>query len=760
MKKTLLLLALMLPLWLAARTPEAEFNKSWVEYDVFSNGKKGVRIHFDFIADGCKGDRYELYLYLQDENQLWVRSNMDGYKNAYGQFTLVDPFTPNYLVSHFDDYEVFVPYEAVSQGVPKAYWAQIAKNSKCAPIGTSKKYSLNWPAQVVTAKAPKVTFNKSWVEYDVYRDGEKGLAFHYDVNVDGCKGKELFVNTFVWNSKGEWVKSRSDSDKHKNRSGYVYDLKYFKPLEDKSRWNDLELFIPYSAMPLAENGLTYSYSAVIGFRYQSDGAESIQQSQFYPLDWAAHSPKSTSTNDTPLAKIDKIWIDQNQNRNDQNGIVIHANVVVNNRKDNRLMFCCYFYDKNGNQLKTTNSTYASSDGYLIAYYYDTPQYDNTRWSDMPLFVPYSVFPQVSGKSDYYLMYYVRDPSKNFENLVSQRYDFSININGVNTNCEKPTIDWLSDYSSTIASFEVRAGVKSKSEVTSTGISVNGNTYRGMKTVKNDGYQMRINETVTLREGSNEIVLSATNSCGTTTKTYTVSYTKAYTEPVYAEKRVALVIGNSNYQSSPLANPVNDANDIAASLRDVGFDVKTVLNGSKRDMENAIADLRKRSDKNTVALFYYAGHGIQKDGCNYLVPVDANMQDAADVEYACTDVNRVLSNMEASGCTMNIIILDACRDNPFERSWSRGLGTRGLSTLNAPRGTFISYATAPGDVAQDGKGRNSPYADAFIKTLKTPGLGLYDFFQKVEIQVENNTGGTQIPWMSSSFRGQFYFNPKQ
>ena len=228
--------------------------------------------------------------------------------------------------------------------------------------------------------------------------------------------------------------------------------------------------------------------------------------------------------------------------------------------------------------------------------------------------------------------------------------------------------------------------------------------------------------------------------------------------VYNDKRVALVIGNAAYPNEPLSNPVNDANDVSASLSALGFDVVTLTNCTKRQMDEAIADLGKRSSTNSVSLFYYAGHGIQKDGRNFLIPVDAVMYSASDIEYACTDVNRVLGNLEDSGCQMNIIVLDACRNNPFERSWNRGGGSRGLSVPTAPRGTVIAYATAPGDVALDGNGRNSPYTEAFLQTLQTPGLGIYDFLQEVQTRVEDKTNQSQTPWFAGSFTGKFYFNP--
>ncbi|MBP5548476.1 MAG: caspase family protein, partial [Bacteroidales bacterium] len=335
-----------------------------------------------------------------------------------------------------------------------------------------------------------------------------------------------------------------------------------------------------------------------------------------------------------------------------------------------------------------------------------------------------------------------------------------NNNNNNTGCISPVLEWLSGTSTTSASFVARVGVHSKKEITSSSLTVNGMSVRGMKTVKNDGYDMVINENVNLRAGDNEITVTATNACGTTKKTFHVTYNKNDVVVDNIEGRVALVIGNAKYTNHPLLNPANDAADVASSLRNLGFDVRVITNGTKREMEQAISDLSLRAKSNGVALFYYAGHGLQVNGHNYLVPVNATLRTEGDVEYECTDVNRVLANMESSGCSMNILVIDACRDNPFESTWHRSVATRGLTGINAPKGTFIAYATAPGNVANDGTGRNSPYTTAFLNTLKVPGLGIFDFFQQVQASVMKATRDSQVPWVSSSFLGNFYFNPNK
>jgi formylglycine-generating enzyme required for sulfatase activity len=227
-----------------------------------------------------------------------------------------------------------------------------------------------------------------------------------------------------------------------------------------------------------------------------------------------------------------------------------------------------------------------------------------------------------------------------------------------------------------------------------------------------------------------------------------------------EKCIALVIGNSKYEGkgNTLRNPANDALDISAKLKDMDFEVITLLNGSLLQMDDVIDNFGKKAKDYDIALFYYAGHGIQSNGDNFLIPVDAVLRSEADIKYRCTNVNYVLDKLDESECPMKIIVLDACRDNPFERSWHRAAGSSGLSFINAPKGTLISYATSPGSVAEDGNGRNSPYATAFINTLDIPGLTLLSFFNKISTAVQTATNEVQIPWTTNSaITGDFCFN---
>jgi uncharacterized caspase-like protein len=225
-------------------------------------------------------------------------------------------------------------------------------------------------------------------------------------------------------------------------------------------------------------------------------------------------------------------------------------------------------------------------------------------------------------------------------------------------------------------------------------------------------------------------------------------------------RIALVVGNSTYQNvPPLDNPKNDAKLIASTLRDLGF---TLIGGGaqldldKAGLDSAVQKFSTQLRGAEVGLFFYAGHGVQVRGSNYLVPVGANPTREADVDFQMVDVNLVLRQMEGSGTKLNLVILDACRNNPFGGRGLRGTGG-GLAQMQAPEGTLISYATQPGNVAQDGADGNSPYSKALAQTIRRGGLDIFGTFNSVGLAVKRSTGGSQQPWLSSSpIEGTFYF----
>jgi formylglycine-generating enzyme required for sulfatase activity len=228
----------------------------------------------------------------------------------------------------------------------------------------------------------------------------------------------------------------------------------------------------------------------------------------------------------------------------------------------------------------------------------------------------------------------------------------------------------------------------------------------------------------------------------------------------ADKRVALVIGNSAYKNvTPLDNPAHDARLMADTLRALGFALVgggAQLNLDKVGFDGAVQGFGSQLQGADVGLFYYAGHGLQVRGANYLVPVGANPTKEADVDFQMLDSNLVLRQMESAGTKLNIVILDACRNNPFGGRSLRGTDS-GLAQMRAPEGTLISFATQPGNVAQDGAAGNSPYTMALAQTLRRPGLDIFQTFNEVGLAVMQATGDSQQPWVSSSpIRGKFFF----
>lgn len=221
----------------------------------------------------------------------------------------------------------------------------------------------------------------------------------------------------------------------------------------------------------------------------------------------------------------------------------------------------------------------------------------------------------------------------------------------------------------------------------------------------------------------------------------------------SELRTALVIGNGAYSSGPLKNPVNDATDMAAALKKAGFTVSLKKNAKLQEMEEAIEGFGNSLKRGGVGLFYFAGHGVQVNGINYLLPIGAKINKESDVKYQAVDANRILDEMASANNGLNIVLLDACRDNPFAKSFRSA--SRGLAIVSsAPTGTFISYSTGPGQVARDGEGRNSPYTGALLHYMREPGIPITDMFMKVRQKLRRETG--QVPWELSSLEGKFFF----
>jgi len=225
----------------------------------------------------------------------------------------------------------------------------------------------------------------------------------------------------------------------------------------------------------------------------------------------------------------------------------------------------------------------------------------------------------------------------------------------------------------------------------------------------------------------------------------------------AEQRVALVIGNSNYQTAPrLSNPGNDAQSMAQLLNSAGFEVTQATDLARSEMVRVVQDFSAKVAERgpgTVAMIYYAGHGVQVAGENYLLPVDAKISSPSDLDGNSLRLVDMMGTLESIQSRMRIVVLDACRNNPFPEANDKG---RGLAIVDAPNGSIVGYSTAPGMEAQDGDGNHSPYTTAFLNNARQPNLPIEQLFKRVRLEVNNATNGRQTPWESSSLTSEFYF----
>lgn len=219
-------------------------------------------------------------------------------------------------------------------------------------------------------------------------------------------------------------------------------------------------------------------------------------------------------------------------------------------------------------------------------------------------------------------------------------------------------------------------------------------------------------------------------------------------------RVALVIGNNSYRSSPLKNSANDAHYMAATLRRLGFEVEEKTDLGYMEMNKSIEGFCKKLKFGGVGLFYYAGHGMQVNGNNYLIPVDSQIEEENEVIYKAIDAGHVLTRMEQSKSGVNLIILDACRDNPFPHSFRSA--SQGLASMDVPNGAFMAYATNPGKTADDGDGKNGLFTAELVKALETPDIPLEQVFKRAIKAVREKSDSKQTPCFVSKLKEDFYF----
>jgi hypothetical protein len=303
------------------------------------------------------------------------------------------------------------------------------------------------------------------------------------------------------------------------------------------------------------------------------------------------------------------------------------------------------------------------------------------------------------------------------------------------------------------SFSIGACIKSPTELKSVKLLVNGSvqTEDNVFQVSNMGdCNYNWQSSIVLKEGDNNIYVIATNVAGSTTSEKRL----IKLQPALAERRLALVFGNSVYKNNTvLKNPVNDANLMEGTLKELGFTVIKRLNSGKAEMETAIREFTEKLPNYNIALFYYAGHGIQVDGKNYLVPVDAKLEKPTDCKFDAIAVNFVVDEFERYPDNTNIVILDACRNNPYA-TWARG-GGEGFKAMSFTSGTIISFATSEGATAADGKGANGLYTEELVKQMAIP-QSVYSVFMKTRVEVKKLSNNQQIPTEWNKLNGDFFF----
>lgn len=331
---------------------------------------------------------------------------------------------------------------------------------------------------------------------------------------------------------------------------------------------------------------------------------------------------------------------------------------------------------------------------------------------------------------------------------------------------QPEIAWtqpLKSAHTSEARYTVSACVTTPATLESVELLVNGkNVYsaaKAFKPVPNNGCDYNFSRTIPLEMGQNKVVLKVRNKWGAVSSTPVfIEYRSGNSPALAGEKRVALLVGNGDYShTTSLRNPVNDVSALESKLKRFGFEVIKYENLEKDEMNRAVHDFGHTLREADIGLFYYSGHGVNVEGSNYLIPTDSRLTYEEDTPYECVDVGSVLAKMEGAGSSANIVILDACRNNPFKKSWNRSSKSEGLSGISAPVGTIIAYATAPGETASDGMGTHSTYTSELLAALDQPNMKIEEVFKQVRIAVMSKSGSAQIPWESSSLIGDVILN---
>lgn len=307
-------------------------------------------------------------------------------------------------------------------------------------------------------------------------------------------------------------------------------------------------------------------------------------------------------------------------------------------------------------------------------------------------------------------------------------------------------------------YELNLGINSQSKIQDVTVYLNGELVPNITLKNTNDETSYIKKELSLANGENIINILVRNSNGLSTLKRNVLFFPS--APIDNTNRIALVIGNANYGGIyNLENSEKDATDIAVKLQRLGFHVIKAMDQDKQNLEKTLKQFEQEAESYPTAMLYYAGHGISIGENNYIIPINANLTSESQAKSSCTDVNHFIDVMDMAGCKLKILVLDACRNNPFAKEDNMGISNKGLTVSSAPAGTLIAYSTSPGTEAKDGiQGqRNSPYATAFLEMLDKPNLPITVFFKNVLDEVAKKTHDEQIPWTTGKITNDFYFN---
>ncbi|WP_165841033.1 caspase family protein [Larkinella punicea] len=325
----------------------------------------------------------------------------------------------------------------------------------------------------------------------------------------------------------------------------------------------------------------------------------------------------------------------------------------------------------------------------------------------------------------------------------------------------PVITWQSPGTDYVQvkqpAFTVSACVQSFEALKEHQVLVNGKTFGQQRGMKRLVCGEQVSQEVLLQVGDNVLQITATNSAGTTTSTVRHIVYEAKKDTVIGQKRVALIVANSDYEKHPLKNPVNDGRSVREQFEKLGFTVTLVENLKLRETDQALEKFYSELDSNNVGLFYYAGHGIMADNQNFIQPTDADPSTEVDARYVCYSLERVVARMKTANPNgSNLVFWDACRNNPY-RSWTRGTGQPVYTTINPPVGTLIVYATEPGKTASDGNEKNGLFTSELVKSIEEPNLDIFELIDRIDQGLEKR-GFRQPPYIEGRLRGKLILNP--